>query len=99
MLLKVDDRFEVVDETKIDGRAMWRTFRRRLWWFLLPGFVVWAAVWTASWFLPSMYRSETVILVEQQRVPEQYVVPNVRNDLQQRLQSMTQQVLSRTRLM
>jgi polysaccharide chain length determinant protein (PEP-CTERM system associated) len=40
-----------------------------------------------------------VILVEQQRVPEQYVVANVGEDLQQRLQSMTQQILSRTRLL
>jgi polysaccharide chain length determinant protein (PEP-CTERM system associated) len=36
--------------------------------------------------------------VEQQKVPEQYVVPNVTVGLQDRLQSMTQQILSRTRL-
>lgn len=45
-----------------------------------------------------MYRSETLILVEQQKVPEHYVVSNVTADLQERLESMTQQVLSRTRL-
>jgi protein tyrosine kinase modulator len=53
----------------------------------------------AAWFLPPKYRSETVIIVEQQKIPEQYVVPNVAIDLQQRLQSMTQQILSRTRLL
>ena len=52
----------------------------------------------ATWSIPAMYRSETLIIVEQQKVPEHYVVPNVAADLQQRLQSMTQQILSRTRL-
>ena len=36
--------------------------------------------------------------MEQQKVPDQYVVPNVTTNLQERLQSMTQQILSRTRL-
>ncbi|HXM20973.1 MAG TPA: GNVR domain-containing protein [Terriglobales bacterium] len=73
--------------------------RRRCWWLVLPAFVVWGAVWGVSWFLPASYKSETLIIVEQQTVPEHYVVPNVTNDLQDRLQSMTQQILSRTRLM
>jgi polysaccharide biosynthesis transport protein len=73
--------------------------RRRQWWFILPMFLIWALVMLASWFIPPKYRSETVIIVEQQKIPEQYVVPNVALDLQQRLQSMTQQILSRTRLM
>jgi len=45
-----------------------------------------------------VYRSEAVFLVEQQKVRAQYVVPNVTISLQDRLQSMTQQILSRTRL-
>src|SRR4029077_18388775 len=44
------------------------------------------------------YQSESVILVEQQKVPDQYVVPNVTSNLQERLQSLTEQILSRTRL-
>jgi len=51
-----------------------------------------------SWFLPTMYRSEALILIEQQMVPEQYVVPNNTASLQDRLQTITQQILSRTRL-
>jgi len=47
---------------------------------------------------PPGYRSEALILIEQQKVPTQYVTPNVVEDLQDRLQSMTQQILSRTRL-
>jgi polysaccharide chain length determinant protein (PEP-CTERM system associated) len=76
----------------------WAIVRRRRWWILLPLFICWGVVWGLSWLLPSTYQSDALILVEQQKVPEQYVVPNVVVGLQDRLQSMTQQILSRTRL-
>jgi succinoglycan biosynthesis transport protein ExoP len=76
----------------------WAIVRRRRWWILLPLFICWGVVWGVSWLLPSTYQSDALILVEQQKVPEQYVVPNVVVGLQDRLQSMTQQILSRTRL-
>jgi succinoglycan biosynthesis transport protein ExoP len=77
----------------------WELAQRRRWYLALPAFTIWAIVWVAGWFLPAVYRSETLILVEGQKVPEQYVVSNVATDLQERLQSMTQQILSRTRLL
>lgn len=76
----------------------WAIARRRRWWIVGPCFILWAAVWIVGWLLPTTYQSDALILVEQQRVPEQYVVPNVAVGLQNRLQSMTQQILSRTRL-
>jgi polysaccharide biosynthesis transport protein len=83
------------------GRSLedyWAIALRRRWWILLPLFLVWAAAWGVSWLLPSIYESDSLILVEQQKVPDQYVVPNVTANLQGRLQSMSQQILSRTRL-
>lgn len=73
--------------------------RRRHIHFLVPLFIGWVAVWVASWVLPPRYQSSTLILVEQPTMPKDYVTPNVNDDLQQRLQSITQQILSRTRLM
>jgi polysaccharide chain length determinant protein (PEP-CTERM system associated) len=73
--------------------------RRRRWLFLVPFFMGWLLVWTSSWFLPTVYRSGTLILVEQPAVPEHYVVSNVGDDLQSSLNSITQQILSRTRLL
>lgn len=70
--------------------------------WLIAAFLVfgWAAGTTTGWILPPKYRSETVILIEQQKVPEHYVEPNIAVDLQQqRLQSMSEQILSRTRLL
>jgi protein tyrosine kinase modulator len=93
---------EVLDDPsleKTDWKKQWRVLCRRRWWLTVPAFGVWLAVWALAWFLPAVYRSETVILVEQQQVPEQYVISNVSADLQDRLQNMTQQILSRSRLL
>jgi len=93
---------EVLDDPspeKTDWRKHWRTFCRRRWWLAVPAFGVWTAVWAVTWFVPAVYRSETVILLEQQKVPEQYVVPNVSADLQDQLQNMSQQILGRERLL
>src|SRR5271170_1719848 len=73
--------------------------RRRHMQFLIPLLLGWLAVWGASWVLPSRYRSGTLILVEQPSMPKDYVTPNVNDDLQDRLRSITQQILSRTRLL
>jgi polysaccharide biosynthesis transport protein len=73
--------------------------RRRHMQFLIPLFAGWLVVWAASWLLPSRYTSSMSILVEQPTMPRAYVTPNVNDDLQNRMQSLTQQILSRTRLL
>src|SRR5579863_2942482 len=67
---------------------------RRRWWILLPLFLCWAAVWGGSWSLPTTYTSDALISAEQQKVSDIYVMENVNVNLQNRLQSTTQQVLS-----
>jgi len=73
--------------------------RRRHIYFLIPLFFGWVIVWGISWVLPAQYKSSTLILVEEPTMPEKYVAPNVNENLQDRLQSITQQILSRTRLL
>src|SRR5712664_1581171 len=91
--------FEEVQDPKAHSLDdYWAIVRRRRWWILLPLSVCWLVAWVVSWLLPATFQSDALILVEQQKVPEQYVVPNVSVSLQERLQSMTQQILSRTRL-
>src|SRR5438132_235964 len=87
------------DQQPFDWRSHLAILRRRRWLILLPFFAGWLAVWMVSWWLPSIYRSGTLILVEQPTVPQQFVVPNIAGDLQERLQNITQQILSRTRLL
>jgi polysaccharide chain length determinant protein (PEP-CTERM system associated) len=76
----------------------WKALVRHRWWLLGPlfGFGLLGFVLASLW--PRLYRSEALILVEQQKVPEQYVTPNISTDVQTRLQGMTQTILSRTRL-
>ncbi len=85
---------EPIDLGQIKGMV-----RRHRWRFLTLFFAGWLLVWGVSWMLPSVYRSGTLILVEQPAVPEKYVVSNIDSDIQQQLNSITQQILSRTRLL
>src|ERR1039457_3581747 len=90
-----------LDEQSSEGFDLQRYLgmvRRRHLQFLIPVFLGWALVWGASWVLPPRYQSTTLILVEQATMPKDYVTPNVNDDLQDRMQSITQQILSRTRL-
>src|SRR6202048_1943678 len=91
---ELQESSEPIDLTRIQGIV-----RRRRWQFLVPFFCGWVLGWGASWLIPSTYRSGTLILVEQPSVPEKYVVSNIDSDIQQQLDSITQQILSRTRLL
>lgn len=93
---------EIVEEEKqasFDIHRYIGIVHRRHMQFLIPLLVGWLLVWGASWLLPVRYKSGTLILVQQPTMPKDYVVPNVNDNLQDRLQSISQQILSRTRLM
>jgi len=49
--------------------------------------------------IPKKYKSEAMILVVKQEVPERYVTPTTTTGVSEELQAMTEEVLSRTRLM
>src|SRR5580658_2817994 len=93
------DEFEEKPGEGINLQQYVDVIRRRHMYFLIPFFLGWLVVWSVSWVLPSRYKSGTLILVEQPSMPKDYVTPNVTDDLQARLQSITQQILSRTRLL
>lgn len=68
-------------------------------WLVVPPLVAGAlAAAVLLQFLPNKYKSETLILVVPQRVPESYVQSTVTTRIEDRLQSLRQQILSRTRL-
>jgi polysaccharide chain length determinant protein (PEP-CTERM system associated) len=72
--------------------------RRRRKLLIIPAILGAAAGYLLSLVLPSRYTSHTMVLVEQPVVPDSYVKPVVSEDLNQRLASMQEQILSRTRL-
>ena len=73
-------------------------FWRRKWWLILP-FIVGTSITTLySYSLPPVYRSSTLILVEPQQVPTSYVSSTVTYSMQERLNTIKPQILSRTNL-
>lgn len=76
----------------------WAIFLRRRWWVIIPVVIVPCIVFLVGLKLPKIYRSETVILVDPQKVPSDYVKPIVSSDVTDRLQTISQEILSRTRL-
>ena len=93
------EEFEEESSKSFDLHYYVDVIRRRHLQFLIPLFAGWVLVWAASWIISPTYRSGTLILVEQPTMPKDYVTPNVNDDLQERMQSITQQILSRTRLL
>jgi polysaccharide chain length determinant protein (PEP-CTERM system associated) len=71
---------------------------KRRWWVLVPFAVCTLLGLLVSRFLPNRYQSDTLIQVVPQRVPTEYVKPTVTVGLEDRLQSLTQEIMSRTRL-
>ena len=71
---------------------------KRKWFLLLPTVIVAGVTAVATSFLPDRYRSEAQVLIVEQRVPRSYVQPTVTAGLDERLQAIRQQVMSRTRL-
>jgi len=91
--------FEDQPKKSISWHYYMALVRRRSWFFLIPFFFGWLVLWGVSWVLPAKYRSETLILVEKPTVPQQFVMPNIASSIQDRLQSISEQILSRTRLL
>src|ERR1035438_893846 len=91
---------ELDDQKSTQGIDEYRAMvARRKWWILGPLFFGWLLVFASTWVLPAKYASESVVLVEPPKVPKDLVAPNVQVDLADRVQSMSTQVLSRTRLL
>ena len=72
--------------------------RRRKWFLIIPPFVFAALALAASFPLRSKYTSQTLVLVEGQKIAENLVKPAVTEDLNERLLTMKEQILSRSRL-
>lgn len=62
-------------------------------------FVLFAPLFVAiGLFIPKTYRSTTTILVEPQKIPKDYVKPTVTITVEDRLRTITQQIMSPSRL-
>src|SRR5215468_6935209 len=83
------------DLTLDDYLAM---LRRRMKMILIPALLAPLVGFLISYFFTAKYTSQSLVLVEGQKVPEGVVQPVVTADLAQRIATMQQQVLGRNRL-
>jgi polysaccharide chain length determinant protein (PEP-CTERM system associated) len=83
------------DLTMDDYLAM---LRRRLKVILIPTLLAPLAGFLISYAFPPKYTSQSLVLVEEQKVPEGYVKSVVTEDITERIATMQQQVMSRNRL-
>src|ERR1035438_10422925 len=72
--------------------------KRRFWLILASTVLVTGLAVGISRVVPPQYVSQTLVIIEQQKVPENYVKPVVTEDLGERLATMKQQILSRSRI-
>jgi polysaccharide chain length determinant protein (PEP-CTERM system associated) len=72
--------------------------RRHIWQIIIPILTMPVLAYGVSLLLPERYTSQTLVLVEQQKVPTAIVQSMVTDQLNERLGTMQQQILSRTKL-
>lgn len=68
---------------------------RSKWLVILPAAIFTVIGAFVAWNMPSYYKSQTLILVEKQQIPETYVTPTDKTPFSQRLNTIRQQILSR----
>jgi polysaccharide chain length determinant protein (PEP-CTERM system associated) len=91
-------------EKKTGARPEWAflSFARMLWKQKIFVALVWilasASAIAIVYSIPVTYKAETLVLVESQKIPEALVTSTVNAELQDRLATISQQILSSTRL-
>jgi succinoglycan biosynthesis transport protein ExoP len=71
---------------------------RYRWWLIIPMVAGLSVAAVLAFVLPKSYRSSTLIFVDPQKVPEEYVRASVTGSIEDRLSTIRQQLLSRTLL-
>ena len=74
-------------------------FRRRIHWIVWPALLMILAGLAVATFLPNIYKSEAVILIEGQQITEALVPTTVTSYADQRIQAIAQQVMSRSKIL
>ena len=72
--------------------------RRRLKVILIPTLIAPLTGFLVSYVFPPKYTSQSTVLVEGQKVPDNYVMPVITSDFTQRVQTLSQEVMSPSRL-
>ncbi len=88
----------MLGERELSFTDYWIILRRRRWALLLPILLAPVVAFLISLKLDDRYTSQTLVLVEQQKVPDAFVTSVVPEQVTERLATMQEQILSRSRL-
>jgi polysaccharide chain length determinant protein (PEP-CTERM system associated) len=83
---------------KLEADDYLTMLKRRIWLILIPAVLFSVIGVVVTFFIPAKYLSQTLILIDQQKVPEDIVKPVISSDLDSRLSAMKEQILSRSTL-
>jgi len=72
--------------------------RRRKWFIVVPWLVILCIASVVAYILPPVYQSKATILIESQQVPEDLVRTTVTGYAEERIKTITEQILSRQTL-
>ncbi len=88
-----------MEQTKVmDIRDLWRIVRKRRWTILIPAISIFVVVSLIAYLYPATYKSESLILIEEQKIPMEYVQSTVTSQVEERLNVINQRIMSRTKL-
>jgi succinoglycan biosynthesis transport protein ExoP len=76
----------------------WGILKNRKNFFLIPALVVLVVISLFAFLWPPTFESSSTILIEDQQIPPEFVRSTVTGFADQRIQSLTQQILSRVKL-
>jgi polysaccharide chain length determinant protein (PEP-CTERM system associated) len=71
---------------------------RRIWYIVIPFVIISIGTLVYATLAPRLYKASTLVLVTPQKVPESFIQSTVTSRIEERLQSISQEVMSRTRL-
>jgi polysaccharide chain length determinant protein (PEP-CTERM system associated) len=88
----------VLGDRKLDLDQYVAILKRRLWWIAVPTILLTVLSYSGSFLIPKSYTSVTLVLIERQRVANELLKPVADEELNERLATMREQILSRARL-
>jgi len=89
---------EAAAERQIGFRDVLAIAKRRFWWLVVPTLAGPVAGVLVSLLVKPVFTSQAFVIVEQQKVPDAFVPSMVMDQLETRLLTMKDQILSRSRL-
>jgi polysaccharide biosynthesis transport protein len=96
--MNYDEELNTVQSTSFTKKQAIAAVRKHIHSIVPFGLLIMTAGIVAVSLFPNIYRASTTILLDPQKIPERYVASTITADMNARLSTLTQQVLSASRL-